>query len=97
MIVWIHILYVSSDKNNTIYRRSFSLLELSAQRLRIINPGRFFMGGPPEEIRGGRVVVLPLEKIGDRGVVPMQDNSPLTVLLLLPRTSTEEGLRGSIW
>ena len=63
---------------------SFSPLALSAQYRRIIDTGRFLMGSPPEERRGGRGEVPPEEKRGDRGVFQMQYQSLLTVLLPLP-------------
>ena len=72
-------------------------MELSARRRRIIDPGQFLTGGPPAEIRGGRCEVPTALKIGDRGVVLMQDKLPSMVLFLLLRTTPEAGFQGVIW
>ena len=97
MIACLHTCYVISDPNNAKSRRSFSLLAISAWRRCIIDPGHFLTDGLPVEIIGGRGVVAPAEKRGDRGVVPIQYRSPSTVSLLLARKIPEAGFRGGIW
>ena len=49
------------------------------------------------EGRGGRGEVLPEGKIGDIGVMPMQDQLPSMVSLLPTRESPEVVFRGGIW
>ena len=66
-----HSFNVSINPNGTRSHGCFRLLVLSARHLRIINPGRSLTGEPPAKRRGDRGLVLPVERRGYRGVVPM--------------------------
>ena len=76
MIVWQHTCSISRNPNNAISSERSIHLSLSVRRRNIIDPGRFLTGGPPAGRRRDSGVVPPVERKGDRAVVPMQDHLP---------------------
>ena len=82
MIAWQNSSNVSRNTNDTRSRGRSRHLTLSARLRHLIYPGFFLTGGLPAAI------------IEDRGVITLQDQSPLTVLLPPQRLIPDEGFQG---
>ena len=79
---------LTTDGHNEVDARSCGcsrLMALLVWHRRTIYPGQFLTGGTPSAKRG------------DRDAVPLQYQSPSTVLSPLQRTSSESGFQGGVY